>query len=70
MIPPGRDDARRTLEVVVPSSTAVNTDLGADYSRVIALAEARPENAPGADKSWISTMDEAFRRHYRAARPG
>jgi hypothetical protein len=40
------------------------------YRDAILRAERRPENAPGADKSWVARMDDAFRRHYARARRG
>lgn len=45
------------------------TDLDRRYAAAIAAIENRPENAPGADKSWVARTDDAFRRHYQRARP-
>jgi hypothetical protein len=70
MIRSRRDEGRWRLDPADSPAAAASVDLDANYLRVIALAEARPENAPGVNKSWVSAMDEAFRRHYRAARPG
>ncbi len=38
------------------------------YLEVILRTEGRHENAPGADKSWVARMDDAFRQHYARAR--
>jgi len=60
-----RDTAVGSGEAV---DAADRTTLNPRYAAAIAEIENRPENAPGADKSWVATTDEAFRRHYQRAR--
>lgn len=62
-------DALRALEEATELARTIKIELDDEYMRLIAIAEARPENAEGADKSWVAIADEAFRRHYRSARP-
>jgi len=62
------EDGLRALDEATELAKAIRIDLDDAYLRAIALAEARPQNHPGADKSWVWRMDEAFRLHYRNAR--
>jgi hypothetical protein len=65
---PTLEDGLAALENSSRLAKSIQIDLDETYLRLIALAEALPANKPGADKSWVSRMDEAFRLHYRRAR--
>ena len=58
----------RILDEAYEQSKSIRIELDDDYRRAIALAESRPENRRGTDKSWVWRMDAAFRDHYRSAR--
>lgn len=76
----GHRDARRTMEMPRRPSRggAYHAEQGAglprevslppDYLRRIARVEAMPENAPGADKTWVHTAHADAVRHLRSAK--
>lgn len=65
MMRPTLEDGLRALKEAAEQAPSIRIDLDERYLRAIALAEALPENQSGADKSWVSRMDEAFEAHYR-----
>lgn len=44
--------------------------LGAAYLRAVERWEDLPENAAGADKSWVDRSRRSFEEHFRKARAG
>jgi hypothetical protein len=62
---PTLDDTLRALDDVAEQARSICIEIDDQYLRLIALAEALPENQPGADKTWVWRLDEAFREHYR-----
>jgi hypothetical protein len=44
--------------------------LGAAYLRALERWEDMPENAAGADKSWVDRSRRSFEEHFRKARAG
>ena len=65
---PTLEDGLRALREAAEQAPSIRIDLDENYLRAIALAEALPCNQPGANKSWVSRMDSAFREHYRRVR--
>jgi hypothetical protein len=63
------EDGLRALREATELAKSIRIEVDDEYLRAIALAEALPENQPGSDKTWIWRTDEAFRRHFRLARP-
>jgi hypothetical protein len=63
------DDGLRALREASELAASIRIDLDAEYLRLIAAAEALPENQPGADKTWVWEAESAFREHYRNVRP-
>ena len=62
------EDGLRALQEASELAKSIRVDLDDNYLRAIALVEALPSNQSGADKSWVSRMDEAFRRDLRLVR--
>lgn len=63
------EDGLRALEEATELAKSIRIEVDEEYRRAIALAEALPENQPGADKTWVWKMDRAFREHYKNAKP-
>jgi hypothetical protein len=63
-------EALRLLRQVARRSSlrAGPVRLGPGYLRLLAAAEALPENRDGTDKSWVGRADAAFRAWRRSAR--
>ena len=61
-------DALRMLDEAFEQAKSIRIELDEEYLRLIARAEALPQNQSGADKTWVWRMDQAFREHYRRAR--
>jgi hypothetical protein len=59
------EDTLRALAAVADEAKSIPFELDEQYLRAIAAAEALAQNQSGADKTWVSRMDEAWREHYR-----
>jgi hypothetical protein len=62
---PTLEDTLRALDEVAEQAESIRIEVDDEYLRLIALAEALPENKPGADKTWVWRLDEAFRWEYQ-----
>ena len=62
---PTLEDGLRALREASEQALSIRIDLDERYLRAIALAEALPQNQSGADKTWVSGMEDAFQAHYR-----
>ena len=62
---PTLEDTLRALDEAAEQAKSIRIEVDDEYLRLIALTEALPENQPGADKTWVWQLDEAFRDHYR-----
>ena len=62
------EDGLRALAEATELAKSIRIELDDDYLALIARVEARPDNQSGADKSWVSRLDAAFRDHYRRAK--
>ena len=49
------------LDEAYEQAKSIRIDLDEEYLRLIARAEALPQNQSGADKTWVWRMDQAFR---------
>ena len=58
-------DALRMLDEAFEQAKSIRIELDEEYLRLIARAEALPQNQSGADKSWVWRMDTAFRAEMR-----
>lgn len=56
------------LDEAAEQAKSIRIELDEEYLRLIARAEALPQNQSGADKTWVWRMDHAFREHYRRAK--
>ena len=56
------------LDEAAEQAKSIRIELDEEYLRLIARVEALPQNQSGADKTWVSRRDHAFREHYRRAR--
>ena len=65
---PTLEDGLRALREAAEQAKSIRIELDDEYLALIARVEARPDNQSGADKSWVSRMEEAFQRHYAIAR--
>jgi hypothetical protein len=62
-------DALRILAAVARKPTPTGpVVLRVDYLRAIDRWEELPENAPGADKTWVAASRRAFAAHFEKAR--
>jgi predicted RecB family endonuclease len=64
-VPPTLEDTLRALAQVVEEAKSIRVELDEEYLRAIAAVEALAQNQSGADKTWVSSLDDAFREHYR-----
>jgi hypothetical protein len=64
-VPPTLEDTLRALAQVVEEAKSIRVELDEEYLRAIAAVEALAQNQAGADKTWVSYLDDAFREHYR-----
>ena len=64
----GMHDWNRSAEAQVGTDGRRTVDLPSAYLRRIARVEARPENASGADKTWVHKAHAAALRHFRSAK--
>lgn len=62
---PTLEDTLRALDEVAEQAKSMRIEVDDEYLRLIALAEALSENQPGADKTWVWRLDEAFRWEYQ-----
>ena len=62
------DDALRMLDEAAEQAKSIRIELDEEYLRLIARAEALPQNQSGADKTCVWRLDAAFREHYRRVR--
>ena len=62
------EEGLRALRESAEQAPSIRIDLDDEYRRAIALVEALPQNQSGADKSWVSRTNNAFRVHFRRAR--
>jgi len=58
------------LDEAAEQAKSIRIELDEEYLRLIARAEALPQNQSGADKTWVWRMDHAFREHYRRVKRG
>jgi hypothetical protein len=66
---PTLEDGLRALREATELAKTIRIDLTEDYLRLIAAVEALPQNQSGADKSWVSRAERAFRDVFAKARP-
>ena len=64
-VPPTLEDTLRALAQAVEEAKFIRVELDEEYLRAIAAVEALAQNQSGADKTWVSCLDDAFREHYR-----
>lgn len=62
------EDGLRMLREAAEQAPSIRIDLDDRYLRLIAQAEALPQNQSGADKSWVWKMEAAFQHFYTVAR--
>lgn len=65
---PTLEDGLRALREASEQAASIHIDLDEEYLRAIRLVEALPQNQSGADKTWVSRMEDAFQAHYRNAK--
>jgi hypothetical protein len=61
------EDGLRALDEAAELAKTIRIDLDDAYLRAIAMAEALPENQPGADKSWVSRVTAWSEQHFSRA---
>jgi hypothetical protein len=62
------EDGLRALGEAAELAASIRIEVDEEYQRLIALAEALPQNQSGADKTWVWRMDRAFRDACACAR--
>lgn len=65
---PTLEDGLRALRESTERAASIRIELDDAYLQALAFVEGRPGNQSGADKNWVSMMEDAFQRHYANAR--